>query len=139
MIHMLTNVRKQMFFHAESVYPEECCGLLLGAEIDVMRKITGIIEVPNAEGARRDHRFLITPEYYRKAEVNAKEMNVKLLGFYHSHPDHKALPSKYDIEHGIPWFVSIIIAVTGGTASHMTAWILNENRMRYDQQSLLVQ
>ena len=138
MINILNNVRKQMFFHAESAYPEECCGFLLGAEVDGFRKITDLVQVPNAEGTGRDHRFLITPEYYRKAEILAKEQGVKLLGFYHSHPDHKALPSQYDVEQGLPWFVSIIVAVTGGTASHMTAWVLNENRLRFDQQTMLV-
>ena len=127
-----------MYFHAESLYPEECCGILLGAELDAMKKIIEVIQVPNAEGTRRDQRFLITPEYYRKAEALADEKNLKVLGYYHSHPDHKAIPSQYDIEQAMPWFVSIIVAVTGGDASHMTAWVLNENRLRFDQQSLLV-
>ena len=138
MINMSMTVRRQIYFHAESVYPEECCGFLLGAEVDGFRKITDALQVPNAEETRRDHRFLITPDYYQKAETVARERNLRLLGFYHSHPDHKALPSQYDVEQGLPWFVSIIIAVTGGTASHMTAWVLNENRMRYDQQTMLV-
>ena len=138
MIHMLSTVRRQMYIHAETVYPEECCGFLFGAEVDGFRKIIDVVEVPNQESSRRDHRFLISPRYYRKAEAHARKQGMKLLGFYHSHPDHKALPSQYDIEHGLPWFVSVIISVTGGTASHMTAWVLNENRLRYDQQAMLV-
>lgn len=127
-----------MFFHAESVYPEECCGFLLGAEVDGFRKITESMQVPNAEGTARERRFLISPEYYRKAEAFAKERGLKLVGYYHSHPDAKALPSQYDLEQGLPWFVSVIVAVTGGTASHMSAWILNDNRLRFDEHTLVV-
>ncbi|HTK82192.1 MAG TPA: M67 family metallopeptidase [Bacteroidota bacterium] len=138
MINMLSSVRRKLYIHAESVYPEECCGFLFGAEVDGFRKIIDSLDVPNSEGTRLDHRFLITPKHYRMAEEHARNEGMRLLGFYHSHPDHKALPTQYDLENGIPWFLSVIISVTGGTASHMTAWIMNDSRMRYDQQSMLV-
>ena len=38
----------------------------------------------------------------------------ELLGFYHSHPDHPARPSQYDLDHAWPFFSYVIVSVRGG-------------------------
>ena len=66
--------------------------------------------LPNTteEGPRR--RFLVRPSDYRLAERRATELGGELLGFYHSHPDHPARPSQYDLDHAWPTFAYIIVA-----------------------------
>ena len=39
-----------------------------------------------------------------RAEKRAREQGLDLLGFYHSHPDHPAVPSQYDLDHAWPSF-----------------------------------
>jgi proteasome lid subunit RPN8/RPN11 len=38
-----------------------------------------------------------------------------LLGFYHSHPDHPARPSQYDLDHALPSFSYVIISVSSAS------------------------
>ena len=118
--------------HGEETYPHECCGALVGRG-DV---VTDTVALPNTtdEGPRR--RFLVRPSDYRLAERRATELGGELLGFYHSHPDHPARPSQYDLDHAWPTFAYIIVAVADGTATDMTVWHLQEDRSRFEEGSL---
>src|SRR5438105_285143 len=102
--------------HGQQTYPHECCGALLGTE----DRVTDLVALPNTteEGPRR--RFLVRPADYRQAERRASELGVELLGFYHSHPDHPARPSQYDLDHAWPNFAYIIVAVAQNVATDMT-------------------
>src|SRR5881628_3492560 len=95
--------------HGEQTYPHECCGALVGRD----GAVTEIVALPNTtdEGPRR--RFMVRPSDYQLAERRASELGGDLLGFYHSHPDHPARPSQYDLDHAWPTFAYIILAVNG--------------------------
>lgn len=115
--------------HAQHVYPDECCGALVGGEGTVVEAFA----LPNraVEGART--RFLVSPADYRAAEARARQHAASLVGFYHSHPDHPAAPSLYDLEHAWPWFAYVIVAVRQGRPGEMTAWRLREDRTGFDE------
>jgi len=114
--------------HAAEAYPNECCGALVGDD----RAITGMLRLPNqtAEGPRT--RFLVLPADYRAAEAYARETGSTLAGFYHSHPDHPARPSRYDLDHAWPFFTYVIVSVQKGEAREMTSWHLREDRSAFD-------
>jgi proteasome lid subunit RPN8/RPN11 len=118
--------------HGQQTYPHECCGALVGRDAVV----TAIVALPNTtdEGPRR--RFMVRPSDYQLAERRATELGGELLGFYHSHPDHPARPSQYDLDHAWPTFAYIIVAVADGTATDMTVWHLQEDRSRFEEGSL---
>ncbi len=113
--------------HAAETYPYECCGALFGDA----GSITGMLRLANltAEGPRS--RFLVLPADYRAAETYARERGVELAGFYHSHPDHPARPSQYDLDHAWPFFVYVIVSVRNGEPAEMTAWRLREDRSAF--------
>ena len=121
--------------HGEATYPHECCGALVGIAGDVGR-VDRAVELPNTteEGPRR--RFLVRPSDYRMAEQKAKELGGELLGFYHSHPDHPARPSQFDLDHAWPNFAYVIVAVASGAARDMTVWFLKEDRSSFDEGTL---
>jgi proteasome lid subunit RPN8/RPN11 len=73
---------------------------------------------------------------YLQCEKRARELGGELLGFYHSHPDHPARPSQYDLDHALPFFSYIIVAVRAGTPEDMTSWRLREDRSAFDEESL---
>ena len=118
--------------HAREVYPFECCGALIG-RTGVVREVFAL---PNTttEGPRR--RFLVRPEDYKAAEARARRSGEELLGFYHSHPDHPARPSAYDLEHAWPVFSYVIVAVPAGVPGDITSWRLREDRSTFDEQGL---
>ena len=118
--------------HGEETYPHECCGALIGTGNRVMATVA----LPNTteEGPRR--RFMVRPSDYRVAEQKAGELGGDLLGFYHSHPDHPARPSQYDLDHAWPTFAYIIVAVAQGKSEAMTVWYLREDRSAFDEGEL---
>jgi proteasome lid subunit RPN8/RPN11 len=118
--------------HGQETYPHECCGALVGRD----DRVDAIVALPNTteEGPRR--RFLVRPSDYREAERRASELGGELLGFYHSHPDHPARPSQYDLDHAWPTFAYIIVAVAQGAAEAMTVWYLKDDRSTFEEGSL---
>jgi proteasome lid subunit RPN8/RPN11 len=118
--------------HGEETYPHECCGALVGRG----DAVTDIVALPNTteEGPRR--RFLVRPSDYRLAEQRATELGGELLGFYHSHPDHPAKPSQYDLDHAWPTFAYVIVSVASGKSELMTVWFLKDDRSIFEEGSL---
>jgi len=118
--------------HGQETYPHECCGALVG----LSGSVTSTVALPNTteEGPRR--RFLVRPSDYRLAEQRASELGGELLGFYHSHPDHPARPSQYDLDHAWPTFAYVIVAVASGAAGDMTVWYLKDDRTSFDEGEL---
>jgi proteasome lid subunit RPN8/RPN11 len=118
--------------HGQRCYPEECCGAILGtAGEQDERLITALLPLENRNEASRRNRFLIEPEDIRQAEKHARETGVELIGFYHSHPDCEARPSRFDLDHAWPWYTYIILSVRQGRADSLTCWQLSEDRSRF--------
>jgi len=118
--------------HGQQTYPHECCGALVGRGDAVSATVP--LANTTEEGPRR--RFLVRPSDYREAEKQASALGGELLGFYHSHPDHPARPSQYDLDHAWPTFAYIIVAVAEGVARDMTVWYLKEDRSSFDEGTL---
>lgn len=118
--------------HGRDAYPHECCGALIGRA----GRATEAFALPNTteEGPRR--RFLVRPDDYRIAEARASVSGGELLGFYHSHPDHPAEPSQYDLDHAWPFFSYVIVSVRSGEPAEMRSWRLREDRSQFDEESL---
>ena len=125
---MATAIRR----HGEETFPHECCGALVGTG----DRVTAAVALPNTteEGPRR--RFLVRPADYRLAEQKATELGGELLGFYHSHPDHPARPSQFDLDHAWPNFAYVIVSVMSGVSRDMTVWYLREDRSQFDEGTL---
>jgi len=120
--------------HGRETFPHECCGALLGRD--------GVVHeahaLPNTteEGPRR--RFLVRPDDYRGAEKRARETGLELLGFYHSHPDHPARPSQYDLDHAWPSFSYVIVSIMAGEDKLLTSWRLREDRSTFDEEPVAI-
>lgn len=112
---------KIMQQHAEQMYPYECCGFLFGKE----NVIQHVLPVDNKANYLKERRFRILPEDYLEAESYGKSGGVELLGVYHSHPDHPAIPSTTDEEFAWPTFVYPILAVHRGRFTEMRTWLLD--------------
>ena len=120
--------------HGRESYPEECCGALIGRDGSVVEAM----RLPNLMGEEARRQFLVGPVEYQVAEKRATEMGGKLMGFYHSHPDHPARPSQNDLEQAWPTFLYVILAVQNGKPGTMTSWRLREDRSAFDEQTVAV-
>jgi proteasome lid subunit RPN8/RPN11 len=124
--------------HAESEYPHECCGLLVGRVGDGGRKtVVEILPVSNArEESARHNRSLITPEEYLRGERHARSLKLDIVGNYHSHPDHPAVPSAFDLEHAWPVWSYVIVSVQNGKAVDLRSWEMEADRSRFSEEQV---
>jgi proteasome lid subunit RPN8/RPN11 len=131
-IALTSDVDAAIRAHGRQTFPHECCGAMLGKD-GVVREAYAL---PNTteEGPRR--RFLVRPGDYRVAEKRAREAGLDLLGFYHSHPDHPARPSQYDLDHAWPSFSYVIVSVMGGEDKQLTSWQLRGDRSAFEEEQI---
>ncbi len=138
MIQLAESQRKEIAAHGERDYPHECCGLLLGSfAAGGMKAITEVYPISNAreEEAKRN-RFLIRPEELMRGERYADTRGLEVVGFYHSHPDHPAVPSAYDLEHAWPLYSYIVVSVSAGAAQDLRAWEMKPDRSRFNEEEI---
>jgi desampylase len=107
--------------HARADFPDECCGLLVGTHDRLERTVR----------ARNEHRsptrYLVRPADHFAAIRLARQLNLEVVGAYHSHPGAPAVPSAADRAeaHGAG-FLYLIAALEGPDAGASCAvWRLD--------------
>jgi proteasome lid subunit RPN8/RPN11 len=71
-----------------------------------------------------------------RGEKHAAANSLEVVGFYHSHPDHPAIPSGYDLEHAWPVYSYVVVAVKSGQAEDLRSWELQADRSRFDEEKI---
>lgn len=112
---------------AEAAYPRECCGLLVGRRegADAV-VVTRVCPSPNVTEEDARSSFEVSPQLRFDLMRELGEGPERVVGHYHSHPDHPAQPSVRDLERAWePDLVWLITAVLGGQAIHTAAHVLD--------------
>jgi proteasome lid subunit RPN8/RPN11 len=128
--------------HAAREYPHECCGLLVGRIDDDgrTRVVCETFAVANAweAGEALTHRMRITPLDYARAEREFAARGLGVVGNYHSHPNHPARPSRFDLEHLAPWATMsyVVVSVTQAGAVDLRSWELEPDRSRFNEEEI---
>ncbi|MEM0996585.1 MAG: M67 family metallopeptidase [Bacteroidota bacterium] len=118
-------VRNAVEQHGVATFPNECCGFLYGNDWEV-RGIAEARPVTNSKEGDQRRRFSISPKDYMAAERYALEQGTTLLGVYHSHPNHPAIPSEHDLRQALPFFSYIIVSIQEGKPDHLRSWRLDD-------------
>jgi proteasome lid subunit RPN8/RPN11 len=114
--------------HARAAYPEECCGLLLATAESLVRgpqptaQIIEAIPAQNLAHANRSVRFTLDPRAYIHADSEARQRGLLVVGCYHSHPDHPAIPSGTDVSLAWEDFLYMIVPTTSSAAESPRVW-----------------
>ena len=128
MIIIEPRVRQLMVEDAVSTFPDECCGFMFGREeTDGTRIILDVLVVDNSKEGDKRRRFEISPQDYMTAEQHALDHDWTLLGVYHSHPNHPAIPSEHDRKAAQPFFSYLIISVLNNEIITLRSWLLNDD------------
>lgn len=125
--------------HGEAEYPHECCGLMIG-RLDAQGAKTVVETSPivnSRETEAQHNRFLITPQDLLAGEKLARSKKLDIVGFYHSHPDHPAVPSPFDLDHAWPTYSYVIVAVAKGSAGDLLSWEMEEDRSHFNPEPIL--
>ena len=129
--------------HAEQTYPDECCGLMLGTlkqDGSVSHKVVKqLVALENqwtpdrlakrkaadraAQSKRR--RYWIDPKDMLRSQKSAREQGLNIIGVYHSHPDHVAVPSECDRALAWPEYAYVIVSVKKAKAVDTQNWALD--------------
>jgi len=153
MITLSENARQAIARHAEESYPHECVGLLIGRVEGERKDVEDIFLAQNTwsaevglTDAEHEHslrdRFYLDPRDYLRADREARARGLDIVGCYHSHPDHPAIPSERDRvgAQGIgggSGFSFLIQSVRAGLAAELTAWLLADDGERFIAEELL--
>jgi proteasome lid subunit RPN8/RPN11 len=122
--------------HLRQAYPDEGCGVLLGLDRGERREIERVILAENVREDSRHNRYLIAPEHFLAADREGREQGFEVIGFFHSHPDHPARPSAFDLEQAWPYYSYLIVSLERGRVAEMRSWRLAEDRSRFDPEEL---
>ena len=151
MIRLSHPHRAAICSHGAAEFPNECCGVLLGNVEDGVKHVIEVRQLPNtfepsAEFERsvvsaadaipdrpvgQERRYMVSPDTMFALMREERRTNRKVLGFYHSHPDHPARPSEYDRVWAMPWYSYVIISVLQRNPSEMTCWLLSDDGARF--------
>jgi proteasome lid subunit RPN8/RPN11 len=139
--------------HAERLYPEECCGLLLGKS-EICKDLIELVPLENhwenystdehvpalgnlnentniSPAANREtdytrrRRYSIDPKDMLRLQKQARSQGLNIIGIYHSHPDHVAVPSECDRLWAWPEYIYTIVSVCKGKAVDVKSWTLD--------------
>ncbi len=126
---------KVIFDHAVSVYPEECCGILLGKLEPAQKIVIEVIptinewEAVETEGKHRNRntRFTIPAHEIFLTQKRGRDLGLEIIGFFHSHPDYPAIPSECDRLQAWEIYSYPIVSVIQSQAIDIQSWVLDSH------------
>ncbi|HEY6781019.1 MAG TPA: M67 family metallopeptidase [Thermoleophilaceae bacterium] len=96
----------EMVAHAREDLPNECCGMVGGADDEA----STVIRVENA--AATPLRFEMDPQGQYNALKAIEDDGKELLAIYHSHTKSAADPSQTDVNQAVNWPAAIYLIVS---------------------------
>lgn len=123
---------------ATLAYPNECCGLLIGTDDGRARTVEKVKAAANQRIDSLHDRYLIDPEEIRDVEKELRGSSSQIIGFFHSHPDVPAQPSRFDLDHAWPWYFYLIVSVVQGSPREMLCWRMRDDRSAFEREELRI-
>ena len=142
MLILNSQLYDQLRRHGEETYPHECCGVLLGRTEDGQKQVHEIVRCGNTRTDSPHNRYNIDPQELVRISRQARERELDILGFYHSHPDHPAHWSRTDLEEAHWLGCSYVITqVAHGQATETNSFVLlgeDEEQKRFEDEPLTI-
>ena len=137
MVSVLQKHIEEIKAHGEATYPFECGGMLIGTlNADGSKTVHETFPLENSSQEDQKNRVLILPKDVLRAERYARSQKLEVIGYYHSHPEDKAIPSQYDLDHALPVWSYIITSVIGGTAVDVRSWVMENDRSKFNSEEI---
>ena len=124
--------------YGEEAFPNECCGALWGEIKNDRRIILQIRPLENVYEGGRQNRFRIDSRQIFQLLKEERRTDERLVGFYHSHPDHPAAPSEEDRYWAFPWYSYIILSITGRKKTDILSWVLRDDGSGFERELVLL-
>jgi proteasome lid subunit RPN8/RPN11 len=126
-----------MVRHAESTYPNECCGAMLGRAVEGKRFVTAAVPLENAFTGEQAAHYELRGEDLLAADKEARARGLDLLGIFHSHPDCDAYFSETDLKNSCPWFSFVVLSIKSGKFDHANSFLPDADQTKADKEELI--
>jgi len=136
MIEIESQPWRTMVLHAERVYPNECCGAMLGRTQGEGKLVMEAIALENAWAGEQGERYQLRPEDLLKADKEARSRGLDLIGIFHSHPDCDAYFSETDLKNSCPWYSFLVLSIRKGQFNHAKSFLPDPEQTRADAEEL---
>jgi proteasome lid subunit RPN8/RPN11 len=123
MIEIAAEPWRTMVRHAERVYPNECCGAMLGRVEGGAKLVTEAVPMENAYAGEQADRYELRPEDLLEADRQARARGLDLIGIFHSHPDCDAYFSNTDLKNSCPWYSFVVLSIQDGKFNHANSFL----------------
>jgi proteasome lid subunit RPN8/RPN11 len=127
-----------MVAHARRVYPNECCGAMLGTIDGDAKLVRESIALENAFEGAQAARYELRPADLLAADKAARERGMDVIGIYHSHPDCGAYFSETDLKNSCPWYSFVVLSIQKGEFDHANSWLPNAEQTEAASEKLEV-
>ncbi|MDT8317244.1 MAG: M67 family metallopeptidase [bacterium] len=138
MIHIKKDHLDHIETHGKEGFPNEVCGIILGVSKSGKKEALKLIRGTNLNSDRSHDRYELDPKDLLKAERDARDSGMEIIGFYHSHPDHPDTPSEFDRERAWPDYSYIISSIMGGKEASTKSWLLNDESHIFEEEKIIV-
>jgi proteasome lid subunit RPN8/RPN11 len=137
MIEIPSTLVRKIEAHAQEAFPEEGCGFLIGFS-GKPRRVLEMRRARNIASEDRRRRYRVDPLELLHADDDARKQGLDLIGIYHSHPNHPAVPSEFDRSHAASWYTYVILGIDDREPRDLTAWRFDDAAERFKPEGLRV-
>jgi proteasome lid subunit RPN8/RPN11 len=142
MLKISETIQSQLRGHGEETYPHECCGVLLGHALEGVNEVVTAVRAGNTRTDSAHNRYHIAPQELIAIQRQARQQELDIVGFYHSHPDHPARWSQTDFNEA-HWLCCsyVITSVEKGKAVQTNSFFLagtGEEDKRFEDEEIRV-
>ena len=107
--------------HGAQGYPHEICGIMIGRSSE--GRVTEVRRARNIIVERARDRYEIDPRDHIRIQREADTAGLDIVGYYHSHPDHRAQASRFDTERAWAGYVYLIVSIENGKPVDANAFV----------------
>jgi proteasome lid subunit RPN8/RPN11 len=137
MIRIEPEAWRAMVAHAETTYPNEGCGAMLGSTDGETKIVLSAVPVRNAYQGSQADRYELNPEDLLAADRKAREGGMDLIGIFHSHPDCDAYFSETDLKNSCPWYSFVVLSVQRGRFHHANSFLPDADQTRAEKEEII--
>jgi len=101
-----------------------------------IKTVTHALALDNASAGPQRARYELRPEDLLRADRKARELNLELIGIYHSHPDCGAYFSETDLKNSCPWYSFVVLSIQNGAFDHANSWLTDADQTHAEKEEL---
>ena len=122
--------------HSLDAYPQEACGILL-CPGNRPGNITDVYAARNVTSEDPATTYVMEPLELLHVQKWAGQRQLEICGFYHSHPDHPAVPSESDRQYAWEGYLYLILSLRNGIFAQAGAWRWDPEEEFFQELTLL--